>query len=98
MTPETTPPTARPCECYGASINWLANDDCYECGRCGHRWLHHTQQRDPPRRTLRPSYAHDWQEYMDGELRCSACGRQRKRTSLFNFPCNGAGKVTVDVG
>jgi hypothetical protein len=51
---------------------------------------------EPPRRTLLPPRAHEWQEYMDGEVRCAACGRRKVR--LFQRgDCTGAAKVTVDV-
>lgn len=56
-----------------------------------------TTDADRPRRTLRPVPSHDWQEYLDGEVRCSACGRRRRSMGLHMPPCKGAGKVTVDV-
>jgi hypothetical protein len=53
-----------------------------------------TQQNEGPR-TLRPPYAHEWQEYMDGQVRCSACGIARWRIRYTNKPCEGAAKVTM---
>ena len=51
-------------------------------------------------RPLRPPLGHDWQEYMDGEVQCSACGVRRVEhgyvTVASSLPCVGAGKVTVD--
>lgn len=50
------------------------------------------------RRHLRPPLAHDWQDYMDGDCRCSACGLRRRAWELGSRrPCLGAGKATVDV-
>ncbi len=51
-----------------------------------------------PRRALRPPRQHDWQDYLDGHARCSACGVRRRTWELrANRPCEGAAKVTIDV-
>lgn len=50
----------------------------------------------PVRRLLRPPLGHDWQEYMDGDVRCAACGKRRRPGTSPQQPCLGAGKVTVD--
>lgn len=52
--------------------------------------------RERATRPLRPPLDHDWQIYMDGEVRCTACGRRRQRGGRY-APCRGAGKVTIDV-